>query len=104
MRIQTVFYSLQTALHVSGDTFTHHQEHVQTVITASGTGLTVLLPSAVGEESEFSSDSSMTAEGSNTVRAVPEAVITVCTCSMTAEGSNTVRPVPDAVITVYACS
>jgi hypothetical protein len=21
------FYSLQTALHVSGDTFTHHQEH-----------------------------------------------------------------------------
>jgi hypothetical protein len=22
----TVFYSLQTALHVSGETFTHHQE------------------------------------------------------------------------------
>ena len=33
---------LQTAaLHVSGDTLTHHQEHTQTVITASGTGRTV---------------------------------------------------------------
>jgi len=28
MQLYTVFYSLQTALHVSGDTFTHHQEHV----------------------------------------------------------------------------
>ena len=26
---------LQTALHVSGDTLTHHREHTQTVITAS---------------------------------------------------------------------
>ena len=33
---------LQTALHVSGDNFTHHQEHIQTVITTSGTGRTVL--------------------------------------------------------------
>ena len=31
---------LQTALHVSGDTLIHHQEHTQTVIT-SGTGQTV---------------------------------------------------------------
>jgi len=36
MRLYTVLYSLQTALHVSGDIFTHHQEHMQIVITASG--------------------------------------------------------------------
>ena len=28
MRLYTVFCSLQTALHVSGDTYTHHQEHM----------------------------------------------------------------------------
>ena len=44
---------LQTAVHVSGDTFTYHQEHTQTLIT-SGTGRTVLLPSADVEESELS--------------------------------------------------
>ena len=32
---------LQTALHVSDDILIHHQEHTQTVITASGTGRTV---------------------------------------------------------------
>ena len=32
---------LQTALHVSGDTLIHHQEHRQTVITTSGIGRTV---------------------------------------------------------------
>ena len=32
---------LQTALHVSDDALTHHQEHTQTVITTSGTGRTV---------------------------------------------------------------
>ena len=32
---------LQTALHVSDASLTHHQEHVQTVITASGTVRTV---------------------------------------------------------------
>jgi hypothetical protein len=32
----TVFYSLQTALHVSGETFTHHQELECIVVTASG--------------------------------------------------------------------
>jgi type IV secretory pathway VirB4 component len=31
----TVFYSLQAALHVSGETFTHHQELKQTAVTAS---------------------------------------------------------------------
>jgi hypothetical protein len=32
----TVFYSLQAAVHVSDETFTHHQELKQTVVTASG--------------------------------------------------------------------
>ena len=32
---------LQTALHVSDDTLIHHQEHTQTLITASDTGRTV---------------------------------------------------------------
>jgi hypothetical protein len=32
----TVFYSLQTALRVSVETFTHHQELESIVITASG--------------------------------------------------------------------
>ena len=40
----TVYYFilfLQTALCVSDDTLIHHQEHTQTVITASGTGRSV---------------------------------------------------------------
>ena len=32
---------LQTALDVSGVNFTHHHEHIQNVITTSGTGRTV---------------------------------------------------------------
>jgi hypothetical protein len=32
----TVFYSLKTALHVSGEIFTHHQELELTVVTESG--------------------------------------------------------------------
>ena len=42
MRLYTVLlYYLQTALHVSGDTLIYHQEHIQTLITTSGTGRTV---------------------------------------------------------------
>ena len=52
MGLYTVYYFLQTAVHISGDTFTHHQEHMSNVITASDTGRTVLLPSTVVEESE----------------------------------------------------
>ena len=51
MRLYTVLlYFLQTALHVSEDNLTHHQEHIQTVITTSGVGT--------------SSDSSTSADGS----------------------------------------
>jgi hypothetical protein len=42
MPLYTVLlYFLQTALHVSDDTLFHHQEHIQIVITTTGTGRTV---------------------------------------------------------------
>ena len=48
---QSLFY-LTTALHVSGVTITHHQEHKTTVTTASGNRYTVLLSAAIVEELE----------------------------------------------------
>jgi len=47
-----LFY-LTTALHVSGVTITHLQEHKTTVTTASGNDYTVLLSSAIVEELEM---------------------------------------------------
>ena len=32
-----LLHFLQTAVHVSDDTLIHHQEHIQTLITTSGT-------------------------------------------------------------------
>ena len=43
---QSLFY-LTTALHVSGVTITHLQEHKTTVATASGNCYTVLLSAAI---------------------------------------------------------
>jgi len=40
--LHSLFY-LETVLHVSGGTTTHHQEHKTTVTTASGNRYTVLL-------------------------------------------------------------
>jgi hypothetical protein len=48
---QNLFY-LTTALHVSGVTITHLQEHKTTVTTASGNRYTVLLSAAIVEELE----------------------------------------------------
>jgi len=48
---QSLFY-LATALHVSGVTITHLQEHKTTVTTASGNRYTVLLSVAIVEELE----------------------------------------------------
>ena len=48
---QSLFY-LTTALHVSGVTITHLQEHKTTVTTASGSRYTVLLSAAIVEELE----------------------------------------------------
>ena len=49
---QSLFY-LTTALHVSGVTTTHLQEHKTTVTTASGNRYTVLLSAAIVEELEL---------------------------------------------------
>ena len=46
-------FNLRTALHVSGVTITHLQEHKTTVTTASGNRYTVLLSAAIVEELEF---------------------------------------------------
>jgi hypothetical protein len=49
---QRLFY-LTTALHVSGDTIAHLQEHKTTVTTSSGNHYTVLLSAAIVEELEL---------------------------------------------------
>jgi len=49
---QNLFY-LTTALHVSGVTITHLQEHKTTVTTASGNRHTVLVFAAIVEELEL---------------------------------------------------
>ena len=49
---QSLFY-LTAAVHVSGVTITHLQEHKTTVTTASGNRYTVLLSAAIVEELEL---------------------------------------------------
>ena len=48
--LQSLFY-MTTALHVSGVTITHLQEHKTTVTTASGKHYTILLSAAIVEKS-----------------------------------------------------
>ena len=48
----SLFY-LKTALHVSGITITHLQEHKTTVTTASGNRYTLWLSAAIVEEFEL---------------------------------------------------
>ena len=55
--IQNLLY-LTTALHVSGVTITHLQEHKTTVTTASGNRYTILLSAAIVEELELFHDNS----------------------------------------------
>jgi len=50
--LQSLFY-LTTALHVSGVTITHIQEHKRTVTTSSGNHYTILLSAAIVEELEL---------------------------------------------------
>ena len=65
MRLYTVLlYFLQTALHVSDDSLVHHQDHIQTVITTSGSGRTVFATVLRREGVGTSSESSMSADGS----------------------------------------
>jgi hypothetical protein len=51
-------FCLRTAVHVSGFTITHLQEHKTTVTTASGNRYTILLSAAIVEELELFHDSS----------------------------------------------
>jgi hypothetical protein len=57
-------FNLTTALHVSGVTITHPQEHKSTVTTASGNRYTVLLFAAIVEELENSISSTIAADNS----------------------------------------
>jgi hypothetical protein len=50
--LQSLFY-LTTALHVSGISITHLQEHKTIVTTASGNCYTILLSVAIVEELEL---------------------------------------------------
>jgi hypothetical protein len=50
---QSLFYPT-TALHVSGVTITHLQEHKTTVTTVSGNRYTVMLSATIVEELELS--------------------------------------------------
>jgi hypothetical protein len=49
--LRSLFY-LETALHVSGDTTTHHQEHKQLYLQHLVFVMPLLLPAAIVEESE----------------------------------------------------
>jgi hypothetical protein len=53
MHKSQILFNLTTALHVSGVTITHLQEHKTTVTTASGSHYTVLLSAAIMEELEL---------------------------------------------------
>ena len=50
--LHSLFY-LTTALHISGVTITHLQEHKTTVTTVSGNRHTLLLSAAIVEELEL---------------------------------------------------
>jgi hypothetical protein len=52
MHKSQILFNLTTALHVSGITITHLQEHKATVTTASGNRYTVLLSAAIVEEQQ----------------------------------------------------
>ena len=53
MHMSQSLFNFTTALHVSGVTITHLQEHKTTVTTASGNRHTVLMFAAVVEELEL---------------------------------------------------
>jgi hypothetical protein len=74
-------FNLIIALHVSGVTITHLQEHKTTASTASGNCYTVLLSAAIVEKLEqfqLLHDSSRQQYG---VMQLPDAVVTIVLCS-----------------------
>ena len=58
MHKQQSLFNLTTALHVSGVTITHPQEHKATASTASGNHYTVLLSAVIVEKLEHTQISS----------------------------------------------
>jgi hypothetical protein len=70
MHMLESLFSLTTALHVSGVTITHLQDHKTTVTTASGKRCTVLLSAAIvrhPQHTQITSNSSTIAADNNTV-------------------------------------
>jgi hypothetical protein len=57
MQRYTVYLFLETALHVSGDIATHHQEHIQLYLQHLALVKPLLLPVAIVEELELFHDS-----------------------------------------------
>jgi hypothetical protein len=53
MQRYTVYLYLETALHVSGDTSTHHQEHIQLYLQHMVFIMPLLLSATVVEELEL---------------------------------------------------
>jgi len=75
---RVLLYFLQTALHVSDDTLIHHQQHTQTVITTSGTSRTVFAFRPLTRRSRTGVPTPPHLRTvANTVRLVPDVVITV---------------------------
>ena len=60
MQRYTVYLSLQTALHVSVDISTHHQEHTQMYLQHLVLVKPLLLPAAIVEELELCSTNGLT--------------------------------------------
>ena len=52
MQLYTVYFYLETALHVSGDTSTHHQERIQLCLQHVAFVTPLLLSAAIVEELE----------------------------------------------------
>jgi hypothetical protein len=53
MQLYAVYLYLETALHVSGDTPTHHQEHIQLCLQRLVFVTLLLLPAAIVEKLEL---------------------------------------------------
>ena len=54
MQRYTIYFSLETALHVSGGISTHHQEYIQLYLQHLALVKPLLLPAAIVEELELS--------------------------------------------------
>ena len=65
MQLYTVYLYLETAVHVSVGTSTHHQERIQLYLQHLVFVIPLLLPAAIVKELQSSSKASMIAAGSS---------------------------------------